>query len=177
MSSEISWHKHPNQHHALRRFEERGLSVLDTWSIRLGAILLLVSVVWSLYLVVSPALILPPAGYEMVEARVTSKMRRGTFMEPSFTIMLHYDSAMFASQRAMVVSSGSVDVETYWALEIGQTVPIFVSVDEPTRWQLVLNSRSTGDYVLLAVLLIGGLFTLSLPKLLRIGLRQDDFGY
>lgn len=177
MNSDLHWDVAATQELTRHQPDMQWVTSAERWSRRLGRLWLVAALAWVLYLCVAPALVLPPMGYEATEARITSKMRRGSFMEPSFTLLLLYNSAIDTTQREMVLASAAVDFETYWDLEIGQTVPIYFERNEPTQWQLVLNPLTLGHFVLLALFVaLGGLFLL-LPNLLRLALRQDDFGY
>lgn len=124
-------------------------------------------------------LIMPPlpAGYHTTDARVYAMMRRGTPMNPTYSLELHYDAAPQATRRDMVVSRRPVDLQTFAMLEIGDTVQVIYSTDDVFDWQLRTNEGQTRNLMIGVLLLCGGVFLIFLPQIVRFALLQDDFGY
>lgn len=117
-----------------------------------------------------------PVDHHEAEARVTGKMRRGSFMNPSFSLALHYDSNPASDERLMINARRVVDFETYQAMALGDVVPIYFDAHDPTQWYFAATRRTADEIApALALVLLGGLLS-TLPMVARLASRQDDFG-
>jgi len=122
---------------------------------------------------------LPPSdGFIRAEATVLSHEQRGTFREPAFSLTLQYRIKVENEPETQIRSGRRVQFEVYYALEDGETVMIEYNPHDPFEWRVTYHfSRSAiNDYALGVIMITLGLFSITLPTIIRLASREDDFG-
>lgn len=119
-------------------------------------------------------------GFVRAGAIVTKIEQRGTFQEPTFAIILQYnvtntDFGVIESLRSI----RQVDFEAYSTLSEGDRVRINYNPLDPYEWRLMedFDVNPMEDYAVGLLLILLGLLLLTLPTIIRLASREDDFRY
>jgi hypothetical protein len=119
--------------------------------------------------------LLPPAdGFQETTAIVSNLEQTGTFREPAFLVSLSYTVSIDGLAEEMR-SGRRVDFEIYHTLSKGDEVQIHYNPQDPFEWRLIVSDSKLSDYGLGLIMLIFGMFSLTFPRIVRWGSRQQDF--